>query len=273
LAQTFSVARASTCFTHSKLILSVLAMAKQLQLLVFVLFLGASAEMLVIPPAYIACVVTVCGITGPIPVGGPAICAAALLACACFNESTVLTTPNGTKPITMILPGEEVSTADPVTGRDMWTRVLRNNVVEGHSAFKAVTVHSGNDQHTLAVTENHVFIRLEEDNYNLVTAAQVSVGDMVRHARGLGRVERLSSFVAPRKYDLATDDCTVLANGVLTTTSCENKDRRDEFIKHDATGGLDRLVDLFSNLSMAQHRTMPKANKGGELPPLAYMSV
>lgn len=210
------------------------------------------AEVILIPPAYAACVVTICGISGATGPGAPPICAAALLLCACFDESNELSTRNGTVSIANVQPGVEVLTMDPVSGASMWTKVLKNNRMEGDFVFTTVTIQDQSERHTLAVTENHMFIKLHEGTYSIVFAASVQVGDMVRHAGGAGRVEKVGSFVAPRKFDLMTDSCSVLANNVLTTTSCEDVDRQNEMLKHDATGDLPSLLNQVHNMTFVR---------------------
>jgi len=141
---------------------------------------------------------------------------------------------------------------DPISGASMWTKVLKNHRMEGDFVFTAVTVQDNSQSRTLAVTENHMFLKLHNGTYSVVFAASVQKGDMVRHAGGIGMVEKVGSFVATRKFDLMTDACSVLANGILTTTSCEDVDRQKEMLRHDGTGDLPHLLGQVRNMTFAR---------------------
>merc|ERR1712050_574836 len=117
-------------------------------------------------------------------------------------------------------------------GSSMWTRVKRNTRILGDFSFTAAEVEGTHERHTLLVTDNHMFVKFSVHNYSLIPASGVMVGDIVRHVDGKGSVAAVTHYSAPTKFDIVTEDCTMMANNIFTTTSCESPERQAEFLQH-----------------------------------------
>jgi len=143
-----------------------------------------------------------------------------------------------------LVSGEKVLTLDKA-GNKMWTifedRTYINgtfSVREFHFDPTSTEVSGGVAPSPLVVTDNHEMIisNGQNNSYKVVKAEYVKPGDVVWTGGGALK-EILSTKVSHRvgKVDVVTQDCTVLANGVYTTTSCDNKARSIELMKSKPT--------------------------------------
>merc|ERR1712217_764197 len=119
--------------------------------------------------------------------------------------------------------------------------VLQNMRVEGSFPFVRIVAKRGPSLFNLTVTEEHVTPRLSTQSkaagldFGITKARDLNVGDFVpvsdQVGRGVADVAAVEYFLMPHKHVLVTAAGTVLADGLLTTTVCDEytlmEDRQD----------------------------------------------
>merc|ERR1719210_2640290 len=130
-------------------------------------------------------------------------------------------------PVENLRPGQEVETMDG--GRPIWTKVVFNIRVPATSAFMRIAARQA--PHNLTITEEHMSPRLARADvssfarFDAVMGKDLAVGDWVPVMRQKDIVEAdimsVERIQLPYKNIPETAMATVVANGFLTTTVCE----------------------------------------------------
>jgi hypothetical protein len=202
-------------------------------LVIFVDFLHKASA----GPGYPACILAcelACTGTLIVPVSLPV-----YLACAaqcpvyclasCFHENTSITVQRKTSAlnqttetisIAMVKAGDLIQTLNEHTHLPEWTKVMSNTFHETPSSFVALQTDDGS---MLSVTEAHVMKVYRDGVIYALPANKVTVSDQIMdHQRQLHQVISVSQSTGSGKYDLITDYGSVLANGLLVSTICED---------------------------------------------------
>lgn len=160
-------------------------------------------------------------ITGPACATGVALATTAVVAvcavaCACFDENATVTTPNGQLTFNEVAVGEQVLTLAS-DGKTKYTPVLNTFRMQKDTPFEFAEIKTA--RAALSVTKTQPVI-VKQDGANIVKeGGAVAVGDvMVGPEDALAPVTSVSTFVAPRKYMIQTEEGTVLADGFLVNT-------------------------------------------------------
>lgn len=170
--------------------------------------------------AVAACLVT-CGTTGP----GYGLCVAGCTAAAaCFDpKETKVELRNGTKmDMSMVPKGEHVKSGLYEDGKPIFTEVLETPVFKGKASY---TTMSFEDNSSISVTDNHMMLVHDANKpYRLKSASKVTTTDAVQTGLKWMKVTGIQHSQREGKIDFKTRACTVLANDILTTTSCLDED-------------------------------------------------
>lgn len=161
----------------------------------------------------------------------------------CFSDGTlVYTIEQKTGRILSIRiadvkAGTKVLAVDSA-GNRMQSEVILNDKLDGEFAFISVFVASANgEQYSITITENHWMIRAppglasdEVDRWETCMASTLQIDDVVPISDvfheiksgdvAYGRITRLERTTRAVKYDLVTQEGTVLADGIACTTMC-----------------------------------------------------
>ena len=153
----------------------------------------------------------------------------------CFSPKTQITVLEKgmeiNRSIDKIQPGDLVKTL--VKGRESWTKVTNNIVMKGETEIIEITLQNPrNYDHPdikLSVTPLHGVISFENGLYIIDTAEKIVIGDQMKHESG-----KLLQVVGVNKIksndgecNLATESGTVLADGVLVSTTYNNNYHRE----------------------------------------------
>lgn len=146
--------------------------------------------------------------------------AAVAAACLCFDPDTILLTSHGAKQISDVHPGDYVLTQGE-DGVEFHTKVEQNSLTEGNFTFITIVLDDPRAS-TISVTEQHGVMTYGEDgSFVILEAKTISMGQRLRvGGSGSAKVVSVERSVRSAKYALATEDCTVLANGILVGTVC-----------------------------------------------------
>ena len=123
------------------------------------------------------------------------------------------------------------------------TEVINNIKTEGNFKFLEFTcLENGSNKELkkIKVTENHVMISLDNKKQVVVNADKVHLGQNFITNSGVCKVIKIDSEIKKNKYTLITEKGTVLSNGILTATMCEQnltfaKYLKEALIKWDDT--------------------------------------
>jgi len=142
--------------------------------------------------------------------------AACAIACLCFGENATVTTPNGQLTLDEVAVGEQVLTLAS-DGKKKYTSVLNTFRMQKDAPFDFVEIKTA--LAALSVTKTQPVI-VKQHGANIVKeGGAVAAGDIIVGAEdALAPVTSVSTFVAPRKYMIQTEEGTVLANGILVKT-------------------------------------------------------
>lgn len=184
-------------------------------------FCTACLPMLAATPAvYLACCQPLCG-------NSAAMCNFSWF--ACLDDSTkviVRSALNGEaieRKVQAVIRGDLVLTIHPYTAAPAWTRVRSNIAYESSSNadhFEFIELLTETHK-AINVTEDHVMVIGVGVEWHNKLAGQVVCGDVVMDQNGVAvRVTDVRRHQKRLKYDLVTEDGTVLANGVLVSTVC-----------------------------------------------------
>lgn len=141
-------------------------------------------------------------------------------------------TKNGSVAIANLRLGDEVMTLDEHAS-PKWTTVERTYTIRGNFSYVTIDFSSQplglNASHPmpnqLTVSANHPM--LVQENLHMVVreASALTPGVKVPTSTGLVAVTGVAPVRRNTKISVATEDCTILANGIHTTTNCENPKR------------------------------------------------
>lgn len=211
-----------------------------LPLAIFFLLLLASTEAATVV-MQAACWIVICstpcaGIVVTALTSAP-LCAACLASCFCFDESSTVMTGSGQRSMEEVEVGEKVTTLD-MNGTTFRTEVEQKNVLRGNFSMVEISFASLEENgmasmvptEPLLVSVSHPMLIIEEGGgLKVQEAASMRPGHQLRVSDGsLVQVSAVKLLHRPSKVVLVTEDCTILANGIYTATSCENPARSAE---------------------------------------------
>lgn len=147
--------------------------------------------------------------------------AACAASCACFDVETIVQTKrNGMERLASVQAGDEVLTLDD-RGVPVYTQVKWNAYVPGNFSFRTIILQEY--QRNLTTTETHPVCLGVEGKCHPTAARNVVVGQQLAVSPGgKATVAAILSSYRLGKIALETESCTVIANGVLTGTVCND---------------------------------------------------
>jgi hypothetical protein len=151
----------------------------------------------------------------------------------CFDEQTMITRISRTEgkeqiKITDSRPGDVVLTSDYITKELRTTLVTDNLLIQEESPFIKLTF-SYDDPYlqeltrSIETTEKHVMIVKRDGKYKAKLATKVKIGEKVLTSIGEGSIIDISTSKKMSRVQLSTQDGTIIANDVLTTSYCSGQ--------------------------------------------------
>merc|ERR1719198_373107 len=135
-------------------------------------------------------------------------------------------TPHGVARVADVKQGDSVLTLD-AHGNSMYTKVKDNTYIPGPFSFHSIMFNDTG--RILSVTENHPMFANQSSSPETVhklAAQDVKPGDIIRmQSMDSAVVSYVGVSTRLGKWTLATESCTVVANGVFTGTLCEDADQ------------------------------------------------
>jgi len=133
-------------------------------------------------------------------------------------------TTTGAASIGDLKAGDSVLTLGD-DGKDKYTKVVDVTYIPAY--FRFIKMQLEDERGSLTVTPNHLMLLCStEDSGNSTSsmkdASEVRPTDGLLLSAGCVRVQAVEEIHEFGKHSLTTESCTVYANGVLTSTSCEN---------------------------------------------------
>ena len=157
------------------------------------------------PPAYDLCIVA-CAAVGCLP---------CVPACACYDQNTTVTLPDGrVSSMALLQHGDQVQTLDD-NFQLVNTTVTSIALFDGN--FDAVKIQTSSASITL--TDQHLLpVFRAENDFRIINASSVSIGDLMMQPSGVSAVVGISDAEITTKIGIVTETCNILADGILTTT-------------------------------------------------------
>lgn len=153
----------------------------------------------------------------------------------CFDEKTTVTRITKANEreqvqVTELQPGDIVLSIDILTKEPKTTLVTDNQVILEEYSFVKL-IFSYDDLNLQGVysfietTEDHVMIIIVKGRHELTVAKGVKLGDRIITSTGEGTIMAISNSKKRSRVQLSTEDGTILANNLLTTTYCAGQQK------------------------------------------------
>lgn len=197
---------------------------------------------------YAGCVLACEGIVGPGTglIGTPACIGGCAAACTCFEPETEVTTSAGPTPLSKIRLGDFVGTLD-FDGKLTYTEVEANVFMPGNISFIKFIFEEPRRME-LSVTEDHPMLVSTGYGYSFVPAHSVVVGQkMPTFPERNALVAEVQRTMARGKYVLTTEQCSVIANGILTGTTCVDNDRWVDMMSMNTRSAVMTMIKAMNN--------------------------
>jgi len=157
------------------------------------------------------------------PPADAACCAACAVGCICYHPETIIHLHDEDIRIDELKVGDYVKTLK--NNVPTFTKVLQVQKVTGNFTFFHLRTAKG----ILSVTDLHpVFILDPKGDVRMSPASVIEVGTKLLLISGPQAVLDVTKSTGNWKFHVKTEDCTILASGVLTATDCDN----DQFFQN-----------------------------------------
>lgn len=176
---------------------------------------------------FVGCISAAGASTGGVAIPAAAIpcytaCTACYITCvgaACLDGSNLVATEHGHKKVSDVERGDMVATFDDA-GHITYTPVVRNVQNEGVVDFIEVGLDDGKAFN--ATVEHIVAVKRATGAVEIEQSQHLRVGDVMVTSTAPAKVVTTRTFQQATRWTLATEAGSVLVNGVLMTTICDD---------------------------------------------------